>query len=234
MSDTSLPLRHAELPAFTPSPNPLEAYFDAHVEGRGIWKWRHYFEVYHRHFSKFIGQEVRILEVGVYSGGSLDMWRSYFGPRCKVYGVDIEEACKAYQDDSIEIHIGDQADPEFWRRFKRESPPVHIIIDDGGHLTHQQVVTFEEMFSHLQPGGVYVCEDVHGEFNPFHSYVHGLSRHLHSYVPGRTPFSAVPSALQRSIRSVHLYPFMVVIEKAETPIGEFVAPKHGTQWQPYL
>src|SRR5580704_8369217 len=36
-------------------PNPLLQYFDSHQSGKGIWKWRHYFEIYHRHFAKFVG-----------------------------------------------------------------------------------------------------------------------------------------------------------------------------------
>src|SRR5262245_3116872 len=61
--------------------NPLQSYFDAHTEGRGIWKWTHYFDIYHRHLSKFIGREVHLLEIGVYSGGSLQMWRDYLGQK---------------------------------------------------------------------------------------------------------------------------------------------------------
>src|SRR5947207_11688241 len=38
--------------------NPLLAYFEAHRQGRGIWKWRHYFDVYHRHLAKFVGKDV--------------------------------------------------------------------------------------------------------------------------------------------------------------------------------
>src|SRR5262249_5498892 len=45
--------------------NPLRSYFDSCVEGWGIWKWLHYFDIYHRHFSKFIGQDVRVLEIGI-------------------------------------------------------------------------------------------------------------------------------------------------------------------------
>jgi len=84
-----------------PSDNPLWDYFQAHAEGHGIWKWEHYFEIYQRHLGKFVGRDVAFLEIGIYSGGSLPMWRSYFGERCAIYGVDIEEACKAYENDSV-------------------------------------------------------------------------------------------------------------------------------------
>jgi SAM-dependent methyltransferase len=222
----------------TGPPNPCEVYFDAHTEGPGIWKWRHYFEIYHRHFAKFVGREVHVLEVGVYSGGSLGMWKHYFGCGCHVYGVDIQEACKAYEDDSVTILVGDQEDRDFWKEVRGKVPALDIVIDDGGHMPHQQIVTLEELLPHLRPGGVYLCEDVYGAFHPFHDYVSGLTHNLNGWEmkPGVTHqhegIEANP--LQREVSSVHLYPFAVVLEKSETPVGEFVAPKHGTQWQPWL
>ena len=74
------------------SVNPLWEYFKNHKDGHGIWKWEHYFDIYHRHFAQFVGQKVNVLEIGIYSGGSLEMWRSYFGEESHIYGVDIEEA----------------------------------------------------------------------------------------------------------------------------------------------
>jgi len=81
----------------------LENYFDAHDKGAGIWKYRHYFPIYERHFRKFTGEEVHILEIGVYSGGSLEMWRHYFGERAFIYGVDINESCRVYENDYTRI-----------------------------------------------------------------------------------------------------------------------------------
>src|SRR5215475_1712557 len=66
--------------------NPLRAFFASRKEGPGIWKWDHYFDIYHRHFSRFRDRAVRVLEIGIYSGGSLEMWRDYFGPRCQIFG----------------------------------------------------------------------------------------------------------------------------------------------------
>ena len=70
--------------------NKLREYFDAHNEGHGIWKFDHYFDFYHRYLSKFIDKPVTLLEISIYSGGSLQMWRRYFGPSSLVLGVDIE------------------------------------------------------------------------------------------------------------------------------------------------
>lgn len=209
----------------------LERYFDANTDGPGIWKWRHYFEIYERHFARFVGQEVHVVEVGIYSGGSLPMWRQYFGDRCRIYGVDIEPACRAYERDGVQVFIGDQADPAFWAEFRRQVPAVDILIDDGGHKPHQQIATLEAMLPHIRSGGVYVCEDIHGPFQPFHAFVDGLSRPLHAVNDAGTPTAR--NALQRHVGSVHRYPLVTVIEKTEsTP--PFEAPKHGTEWQPFL
>ena len=218
----------------------LLTYFNQHKEGRGIWKCNHYFEIYERHFGRFRDQEVHILEVGVYSGGSLEMWQKYFGPRCKVYGVDIEPSCKAYESESVRIFIGDQADRNFWRHLKRQVPVLDIVIDDGCHWPEYQIITLEELLPHLRPGGVYLCEDVVDPSNEFSSYVHGLSRHLNTFDleenfddnERRQVCKASP--LQSAVGSIHLYPFVTLIERTRAPVLELIGSKHGTQWQPFL
>ena len=88
-------------------PNHLREFFDGHRTGPGIWKWRHYFDIYDRHFAKFRGRELNLLEVGIYSGGSLMMWRDYFGNRCTIHGVDNQPECRAYESSSVRsLHRG--------------------------------------------------------------------------------------------------------------------------------
>jgi hypothetical protein len=99
--------------------NPVHRYFESHVDGQGIWKWRHYFEIYHRHLARSRGKEVHIVEMGIYSGGSLMMWRDYLGPSSRVYGVDIEPACRVYEADRIRVFVGDQARGVFGLDFAR-------------------------------------------------------------------------------------------------------------------
>jgi len=204
----------------------LEAYFDAHEEGPGIWKWRHYFEIYERHLAKFVGHDVHVVEIGVFGGGSLPMWRTYFGERSRIYGVDREPACRIHEAPGIEIFIGDQGSPTFWDAFRANVPRVDVVIDDGGHQPHQQIATLEALLPHIRPGGVYICEDVHGSFQPFHSYVDGLSRSLH-VVDG------APVGLHHHVKSVHVYPGLVVIEKPRGRPPAFEAPKRGNDWRPF-
>jgi hypothetical protein len=220
-------------------PNELASYFLSHDVGPGIWKWMHYFDIYERHLSKFAGREVNIVEIGIYSGGSLGMWKHYFGDGCHVWGVDIEEACRAYETERVSIVIGDQADRSFWKKFKRDVPIVDIVIDDGGHLAEQQLVTFEELMPHIRPGGVYLCEDITTTHNRFAAYIHGLSNNLNAaswqaIENGVAGIASSNSELQSAINSIHLYPFVAVVEKNEHPLQKLVSPKKGTQWQPFL
>ncbi|HZF02487.1 MAG TPA: class I SAM-dependent methyltransferase [Methylomirabilota bacterium] len=205
--------------------NPLEQYFDSHKEGRGIWKWRHYFDIYHRHFSKFVGQRVNLLEIGIFSGGSLDMWRSYLGDQCHIHGVDIKEECKCYENEYTTVHIGDQTDRNFWKKFRDNNPPIDILVDDGGHTAEQQRITLEEMLPHLRCGGVYLCEDVQGRWNSFAAYASSLVDEFNNL--------GELNEFQKSIHSIHFYPFCVVIEKHKTRPERFVDARHGTEWQPY-
>lgn len=218
------------------SANALEAYFDGVTEGPGVWKWRHYFDIYHRHLSRFVGRTPVVVEIGVYSGGSLAMWHSYFGAGTHVHGIDIEPACRSYATSNTTIHIGDQADATFWESFRRQVPLVDILIDDGGHSPEQQMASVEAMLPHLRPGGVYICEDVTGTDNAFARFVRGLTDGLHAYTPTTDERGNVTPAkfFQASIHAVHVYPFVVVIEKRVESVQSFSAPKHGTEWQPHL
>jgi len=206
--------------------NPLREYFKNHTSGQGIVKWLHYFDLYHRHFSKFIGKEVNICEVGIYSGGSMDMWRSYFGTDCHIFGVDIENTCKVYENQYTTVFIGDQSDRQFWEQFRSSTPPIDILIDDGGHTPEQQRITLEEMLPHLRCGGVYFCEDIHGKWNNFIAYATSIVDELNEV--GKL------NKIQRSIHSIHFYPFCVVIEKHAVQPESFDVHYQGTSWQPFF
>ncbi|MBU1694226.1 MAG: class I SAM-dependent methyltransferase [Verrucomicrobia bacterium] len=210
----------------SPAANPLWEYFQNHKVGRGIWKWEHYFDIYHRHLARFVGRKVDVLEIGIYSGGSLGMWRSYFGEQSHLYGVDIEGACRAYASDHVTVFIGDQANRAFWADFREKVEGIDVIIDDGGHDPEQQRITLEEMLPRLRSGGVYLCEDVHGRFHKFAAYATGLVNELNSMNPAPSPF-------QSAIHSIHFYPFFMVIEKHDVPISRLSPCKHGTEWQPF-
>lgn len=128
-------------------------------------KWLNYFPVYEKWFSPYRGKDMVFVEVGVWKGGSIQMWKNYFGKDAKIIGIDINPDCKKFEDEQISIEIGSQDDAKFWASFKEKYPRVDILLDDGGHMMNQQIVTFREMFPHIKDGGLYMCEDCHTSYH---------------------------------------------------------------------
>lgn len=143
----------------SPSPSTKRSVlecFRAHT-GRQIDKWQHYFPIYEKHFAPYVGTPVRVLEIGVDHGGSLQLWKSYFGPYAEIVGIDIDPRCSTYTEPQIDIRIMNQRDPAISRL-----GTFDIVIDDGSHFIADQ----EDSFRALWPctTGVYLVEDCHHGF----------------------------------------------------------------------
>ena len=202
--------------------NDLEKYFTENTN-RSIHKWKHYFGVYDRHFSRYRGTDVHVVEFGVDDGGSLQMWKDYFGPDCRIYGVDINPHCKDLEEERVSIYIGDQEDRDFLQTLAEEIPRIDILIDDGGHRMQQQINTFEEMFPYIDKDGVYLCEDMHtsywkgwggGGYRKKGTFVE-YSKNFIDYINAwhsQTPRLKVTD-FTTSVKSLHYYNSMLVIEK---------------------
>jgi hypothetical protein len=202
--------------------NDLLKYFENNKKNL-IHKWMHYFEIYDRHFSRFRNKDVHVVEIGVFQGGSLQMWKDYFGANATIYGVDINSQCKKFEDEGIKIFIGDQGDRSFLKTLKEQCPRIDILIDDGSHLMEHIKATFEELFPHISENGVYLAEDLHacywsdfggGYKNPnnFIEYTKDLIDQLNSW-HSKDPESFRISNFTRSAHSIHYYDSVVVIEK---------------------
>jgi 23S rRNA U2552 (ribose-2'-O)-methylase RlmE/FtsJ len=119
----------------------------------------HYFPIYERHFSRFKNLDVTIFEIGVWEGGSLQIWKKYFGPNATIVGIDIDEQCIAAEEDQIHIRIGDQSDTEFLDRLIKEFGVPDIIIDDGSHESRHINATFDHLYPMQLKNSVYLVED---------------------------------------------------------------------------
>ena len=138
-------------------------------KGRPMLKWHHYFPVYEKHFSSWVNKPVTFLEMGVLHGGSLQMWRKYFGPLATIIGIDINPACKNYEEIGVNIRIGDQSDPVFLQSIIDEFGIPDIIIDDGSHISTHQKASFEFWYHRMLKNGCYLIEDAHTSYwsDPF-------------------------------------------------------------------
>ena len=128
-------------------------------------KWESYFPVYEKHFTRLRNlTDLRMLEIGVSQGGSLDIWRYYFGHQAIIVGVDIDESCKRFECARTFVRIGSQEDASFLKSVIAEFGPFDIILDDGGHTMQQQITSFETLYPSLGRRGVYLCEDCHTSY----------------------------------------------------------------------
>ncbi|UCI18507.1 class I SAM-dependent methyltransferase [Mesorhizobium sp. B2-1-8] len=140
----------------------LRDLYKAH-SGKVSDKWSIYLETYDRIFAQYRNRPVRILEIGVQNGGSLEIWRKYFPNAELIIGCDVNPACAnlVFDDEKISIVIGDANTDEVERDILARSPKFDIIIDDGSHLSSDIVRSFARYFPHSTDGGLYIAEDLH-------------------------------------------------------------------------
>jgi hypothetical protein len=151
------------------------------------------------------------------------MWKHYFGPKARIFGVDINPACASLGEDQIEIVIGDQEDRGFLRELAERIGDIDVVIEDGGHTMTQQIATFEELWPHVVDGGVYLTEDLHTSYWPawggglrregtFIEYAKGLIDQQHAWHARRDPSFKVDQ-YTRTIRGMHVYDSVIVLDK---------------------
>ena len=194
-------------------------------QGKVIHKWEHYFPIYERHFSPWRDRTLTFLEIGVARGGSLQMWRRYFGPLATVVGIDIDPKCRAHEEDGVHVRIGDQSDPKFLAEVVAEFGVPDVVLDDGSHEAHHLTATFEALYPQLPKNGVYMVEDLHCAYWPkFGGSLDGpgtfinLAKTLIDKLNADHTLGAVePDAFTRDTFSMCFYDSMLVFEKGRIP-----------------
>lgn len=124
-----------------------------------------YLELYEKYFNKYRTNLNNFLEIGLWEGESIRMWREYFTTG-NLVGADILDLSHVKLPNT-QIFICDQSDRIQLQKLTNNSfSEFDIIIDDGGHWQHQQQITLGFMFPYLTSGGVFVIEDLHTADNP--------------------------------------------------------------------
>jgi cephalosporin hydroxylase len=193
-------------------------------KGRPIHKWLHYFTAYERHFARFVNRPLTIVEIGCGQGGSLQMWKKYFGPQAQIVGLDINAGCKAYEEDNIAVRIGDQCDTAFLAMVLEEFGTPDIVLDDGSHIMSHIVATFRYLFPRTAPDGVYMVEDLHTAY--WDEYQGGLRRpgsfielckDLVDELNANWARGVLePTEFSRTTQSMHFYDSLVAFERGWT------------------
>lgn len=192
--------------------------------GRPIHKWKHYFPAYESHFGPSVNRPMKFLEIGVGLGGSLQMWKRYFGPHAMIVGIDLNPACAAFQEDQIAVRIGNQADPDFLNAVVNEFGTFDVVLDDGSHCMEHIAASFAFLYPRTAQDGIYMVEDLHTSY--WENYGGGLRRagtfiefckDMIDELNGdwRGPEDP-PTEFTHTTQSMHFYDSIVAFERGRT------------------
>ena len=191
-------------------------------KGKVVNKWHHYIPIYDKYFSHYRGKKVRMLEIGVSKGGSLSMWRKYFGPDAVLFGIDIDPNCAMFDGEDGQVRIGSQDDSQFLRDVVDEMGGVDIVLDDGSHMMHHIRSSLKCLFPLLKEGGIYFVEDLHtcywrawgGGYRSkasFFRVVSDLVDDMHHWYHN---YGVRHAGIGSAVKGIHIHDSIVVIEKA--------------------
>jgi hypothetical protein len=224
----------------TPAEGELGAIFE---KSDRVHKWLHYLPVYESVIER--SRPIRMLEIGVFHGGSLQMWREYLHPQSVIVGIDIDPNCKQFDDPERNVHvrIGGQQDATFLQEVNSEFGPFDVILDDGSHMTSHMVESFRSLFaSALAEPGTYIAEDVHSNYwksyrdSPisFVDFIAVLVDAMHAHYPdaeGERKFRtghpdrlgevSVPR-ITPTLSSIEIHDSIVVVRKADRDLPRSV------------
>ncbi len=188
---------------------------------RILHKWKHYFPIYERHFKDFVYRPVTFMEIGCGRGGSLQMWKRYFGPHARIVGVDVNPDCKTFEEDQVEVHIGQQQDVQFLQSVIHEVGIPDIVLDDGSHVMSHITSTFQFLYPRMAKNGIYMVEDLHTSY--WEEYEGGLRKPttfielckvlIDELNADHTRGVLPPNEFTSSTMSMHFYDSVVVFER---------------------
>ena len=215
----------------------------ATIYGTDKWGAHRYAAHYQRHFRHLRRKKITMLEIGIGGyedphggGGSLRMWRRYFS-NARIVGLDYFDK-SPHAEKRIRIYRGDQSDEKLLQRIVAEAGRPDIIIDDGSHLNHHVIKSFQVLFPLLADDGIYVVEDTQTAYWPktggssddllhaptsmnlFKALVDGLN-HEEFTRPGY-----VPSYYDQHIVGMSFYHNMVFIQKGRNAEGSNMVRNH--------
>lgn len=140
----------------------LRALYEQH-QGKLSDKWLIYLSEYDRLFTPYRNRSLRLLEIGVQNGGSLEIWGWYFRAAERIVGCDINPDCARlkYADSRISVVVGDANSDAAEQEIASRSERYDLIIDDGSHTSTDIIRSFARYFPRLEDGGLFVAEDLH-------------------------------------------------------------------------
>ena len=227
----------------------LTELYKSHA-GKVSDKWSLYLDEYNKLLTPYRDKPVRLLELGIQNGGSLELWDQFFPNAEKLVGCDVNPSCADLKYDSarIAVVVADSNTKEARQAILAHCRRFDIIIDDGSHRPGDIIRFFSQYFPHLDEDGLYLVEDLHcsywkefagGLFHP-HSSMNFFKRladvvnHEH-WVVERTRLELLDGFARRygvtfaeellaSIHSIKFLNSLCIIDKQE-PLKNTLGPR---------
>lgn len=145
-------------------------------------KKHNYLVNYERALGHLRHHDVKLLEIGVFNGSSLRMWREFF-QNGRIIGVDNKPHALQHSGDRIQVVFGDQSDADCLQAIADEHGPFDVVVDDGSHVWSHQILTLQTLLPAVRSGGIYIIEDMHTSFGDYvEDYGHGAAETAVDYV----------------------------------------------------
>jgi cephalosporin hydroxylase len=143
----------------------LEQLYTEH-KGKVSYKWSAYLSEYQRVFEQHRLEPIRLMEIGIQNGGSLEIWSKYFTNATMLIGCDINPNCSLlkYEDPRITVVIGDANTDAIQEKIHASVANFDIVIDDGSHSSSDIIKSFGRYFERMTDGGLYLAEDLHASY----------------------------------------------------------------------
>lgn len=185
-------------------------------------------EIYEPHIKHLRNEKINLVEIGVggyndekRGGESLRMWKDYFATS-NIYGIDIYDK-SAFEEDRIKIFQGSQSDVSFLEDVYNEIEKVHLVVDDGSHVSNDIITTFKFFFPRMENNGIYIIEDLGTSYWPefgggfkgetsmnFLKRLTDCLNHTEFLIKGYEP-----NYFDQHIKSIHFYRNAAIIFKGD-------------------
>lgn len=199
---------------------------------------------------------IRLLEIGVQTGVSIEAWERLF-PDGSIYAIDYDgrgsslsspnrgdQLYRLSPSGSSIIYYGDQSDGAFLQDLVQDlrdrydsddspTPLLDVVIDDGSHVPTHQIFTFEQLWPHVAPGGLYLIEDIETSYwqQPVGLYGYSFDREPSALDHFKQAIEVVqrefsrfrdesryPADVYHSIQGLSFYQNLIVIRKQDPAV----------------
>lgn len=221
---TTQPLDQTNLPT-------LHEIYTSYSDRLRLHHWYEYSFMYEKNIDhlRYLGRPVKLLEFGVHSGGSIVVWKKYFGESLQYVGVDINPSSAQFTNPNSNIHVftGSQANISILETLCDKYGPFDFVVDDGGHTTELIVESLRYIWNSpkcLQSTAVYVMEDLHAvhmgprwtpvDVPDIYAVMGDMARNMSSYFAvsrGLNVGSAQTDAVSGHIKYMELYDSVAIL-----------------------